>query len=757
MRVIASFARARARAALAPLVALAVVAALATGLAAGVVGAVRAVEAAAVVAAIADAGGDRDRVVVRFDGDDPAAAAMPDAVAGALSALGAGGSLSTGSDAASGRLEYTVDPSRFTVDAAVALIVGLPDLGDEIEDRAGTEVQVSGGLRSTLLGQREGLEARRGPTAVGLAVFGLLAGVVVATVAVEPVRVRAGETRLLRARGARSRMLLGLTGVETVVCAGAGAAIGAVLGTLAVSAATGVVLEAWIGAAAAGVAVVIALASALIAAARGIRRRSARAEATAGVGLAVLATVLTGVALWQFVAAGTPVIEGANGATRMDPVVALAPALTLALAALLAVLAVTPLARVFARLLDRSRGLTPILPVRLVSRRPGRHALTTAVVAFAIGTITLAAAYQGTVSAVGDAPEALRVGADLRVTSLPEDADPAVVTGIEGVDAAMGVRSATARGADERVPVLAVDARELGEVMLDAGGAIDPADLGAALQVPTTGVAIPAGTEELSIDLTVAEPPLETGADGRPWQAAAPLVAVSVVLTAEDGRTAELWVANAEATEVSTESGTWAEYVTETEWTEVLALPDGGPWRVALVGAVNPRWGADADAVVELSTAAGPLDVSGYRLRSDAATVEPAADGLRFRLPAPGVEDPVTPYAVPGDTPSAAPAAITGGLAASLALEVGDVTSLQVPDFSGALDLEIVEVIPVLPGSPSGEGVLVDRAAAALVVGQPLAENEVWVATDDPVSVAEAVATELPGARTEAADHRSAA
>lgn len=757
MRVIGGFVRARARAGLAPLVALTVVAALAAGLAAAVVGAVRAVEAAVVVSAVEDSSGDRDRVVVRFDGADPAAGGMPEAVAGALSGLGAAGALRTASDPADGILEYTVDPSRFTADAAIALVAGLPDLADGIEERIALDVQVSGGLRSTLLGVREGLEARRGPIVVGLAVYALLAAVVVATVALEPVRARSGETRLLRARGARARTLLGLTAGETVLCAGAGAAAGAVVGTVAVSAATGVILGPWIGVASAAGVAVVALGSALIATARGLGRASTRADATAGIGAAVLAAALTGVALWQFSTVGTPVVERSGGAAALDPVVALAPALTLALAALLAVLIVTPLAGAVARLSERSRGLSPVLPLRLVSRRPGRHALTTAVVAFAVGAITLAASYQGTVAAVGDAPEALRVGADVRVTSAPEDAGPATVAGFAGVDATMGVHAADARGADGRIPVLAADAPDLGDVMLDAGGAIDPAALAAALQIPETGVIVPEGADAIGIRLVVAEPPPFVDHDGQVWEPGTPFVVASVVLTDPTGATAELHASNAEITASSSdETGEFVDRTTFADRTEVLDVPEGGPWRVSLVGVVNPDWGLETDATIELSTSAGPLDISAYRLRGDGAMLDPAGTGLRFDLPAPEASDPDVPYAAPGDAPAAAPAAVTADLAASLALEVGDATSLQVPDVGGPLDLEVAAIIPVLPGSASGEGVLVDRTAASLVVGQPLTATEVWVSTDDPALVIDEVSARLPGARTDAADHRSA-
>ncbi|QTV79845.1 hypothetical protein [Microbacterium sp. NIBRBAC000506063] len=49
--------------------------------------------------------------------------------------------------------------------------------------------------------------------------------------------------------------------------------------------------------------------------------------------------------------------------------------------------------------------------------------------AFAAATIALSLAYFGSLSALGDTPEEIRVGADVRVTSVPEDADRSAITG----------------------------------------------------------------------------------------------------------------------------------------------------------------------------------------------------------------------------------------------------------------------------------------------------------------------------------------
>ncbi len=752
----AGFARARIRANLAPLIALAVVSAIAAALVAGMVAAVRVVETRAAVLAVEAAGDGGDRVVVRYDASAPDAAEVPRAVEGALAAIGAPGALSP--EVGDGELILVIDPSRFSGDAAIALVSGLPDLSREIEARVDADVQVSGGLRTTLLDVRDGLVVRRGPTAVAVGVLALMTAVTVAAVAVEPVRVRTGENRLLRARGARRRSLVALAAVETAVFAGAGALVGAALGQVLVALVAGIVVDPLVAAIAAGATLVVALVAACVAAVRGADRSTGRAALTAGVTVAVLAAVVTGVATWQFLQTGTPMVERGDGALVLDPLVMLAPALVLALAGLLAVLLAGPVARGVAALAARGRDVAPVTPLRLASRRPGRHALPTATVAFAIGAVVLAASYVGTLGALGSAPEALRVGADVRVTSVPDDEPVPPVSSLDAVDAVMAVRSADARGSRETVRMLAAESAALPDVMLDADGAIDLDALAADLAPEVTGIPLPADATELSIRIRVEDmPPVEF--DGEIVEVGPPVVHVTVWLVDDAGRVA---VESAESFETVVEETEDVGEVTRTEpsydRTTTVALPDGGPWSIAEVTAVNLQPWNDAPGVqVDVSADGDPVDLAALG-PAPGTPGDVAVDGagLVFTLAhGDGFEFPPT-RAVVDALPTSAPAAITADLAESLAVEAGDTLSLRLASLGLDADFDLVAVIPVLPGTPDGQGVLTDLAALSLSTSQQIPPNELWVSTDEPQAVVAEIDVLAPATRTMVADPRAA-
>src|SRR5690606_6415163 len=198
--------------------------------------------------------------------------------------------------------------------------------------------------------------------------------------------------------------------------------------------------------------------------------------------------------------------------TAIDPLVAIAPALALGFAALIAVAVATPIARGIAATLGGTRAVSPVTPLRLAARRPGRHVLSIVVVAFAIGTVTVAGTYHGTVTALGDAPEQLRVGADVRVGTIPDDIDTADIATLQPSSASMSARQVIARTSDGNKPLLAVEADRLGEVMLDAGGTIDPGALGTLLTVDDAG--LPLAGDTLTVTITAPLLPAVTLGDG---------------------------------------------------------------------------------------------------------------------------------------------------------------------------------------------------------------------------------------------------
>lgn len=746
------FALARARAAAAPLVTLAIVSALGALLVVGVAGLVASVETREVRGALADATGDRARIVLTT-GDASQADAAADAASAALAGMGAGGALEITVDGRNVVLAPDLD--AITSAQALALAEDLDGLRDEIEERTGDRPQVSGGLRDTLAVVGDGVETRRGPTSVALCLLGLLTAVVIGAVALEPVRARESESRLLRARGARRRELVGLGALEAGVVALIGAAVGGAIGWLAAAIWASAAPEPLLGGIAVGGIAVVAATVVAVATARAAEQGSARARAVADVGAVILLSVITGLAVWQFVQAGTPIVQRGDGAATLDPLVALAPALALGLAAVVAVALATPVARGIAASFSRSRGVAPVTPLRLASRRPARHALSITVVAFAIGTITVAGAYQSSLTALGDAPEALRVGADVKVGTIPDDVAAADVAASGSPDAAMLARPMSAQGSEERIPILAVQAARLGDVMLDADGAIDPAAMGESLAPAVSDS--PLAGDDLSLTVVaVPDPPTEF--DGEVFQPGPPALQVRATVVSASGIVENLEFANADVEVVEDENGnSYTDVQVRPDETVTLDLPEGDDWSlVALAVAYHPMSTFPGQARIGDVTSGGDaVDLAGFRPAAGTpGSVQADGDELVF-APEAAAGEPFT-RAVSGTVPAAVPAVITAELAASMSLEVGDAIALELikPDIEA--EFEIVDIVPVLPGTASGEGMLVDLGALGIASPFEITPTQAWLSTDDPGAVTAAVAAEFPQTVTIVADPRSA-
>ncbi|MCH6230250.1 hypothetical protein MK786_05820 [Microbacterium sp. CFH 31415] len=746
------FALARARAAATPLLTLGVVSALAALLLVAVVALIGTVETREARSALAAATGDRGRIVLTIDAG-VSADEVADAAAEAVADAGAAGALVIAAD--DGAVVLTPDLDRITGAQAVALVDGLAGLRDAVEEATGDRPQESGGLRDTLAGVGDGLEARRGPTAVALGLLGLLTAVVVGAVALESVRARESETRLLRARGARRRDLVWLAALESAIVAVAGGLAGAFLGVVVAgiwgAAPAGALVPPVVAATiAAVVAVVVAVATA-----RGAERGSARARAVADIGLIVLLAVVTALAVWQFVQSGTPVVERGDGGSTLDPLVAVAPALALGLAALISVALATPIARAIGAAFAPGRAVSPTTPLRLASRRPARHALSITVVAFAIGTITVAGAYHASLTALGDAPEALRVGADLKVGTIPEDVVAADVAAVGAPDAAMLARPMSAQGTDQRIPILAVQAPQLGAVMLDADGTIDPAALGAELTLPETSAVLDGDTFTLTLAAPAGEP-IEF--DGELIPQGSPAFNGRATVVSSAGAVATFGFSNAELSVIEDDDGsTFTDLEVRDEETYTFELPSGDEWSLAALAIGYHPLGhvPGGGEISEVSSGGVAVDLTEFRPAAGTPGVVDVTDaGIGF---APEASEG-QPYsqAVAAGVPPAVPTVITAQLAASLSLEVGDSIALEVikPEFEA--DFEIVDVIPVLPGSTTGEGMLVDLGTVSTASPFDVVPTQVWLSTDDPGAIAAAVSAEFPQTVTIVADPRSA-
>lgn len=744
------FALARARAALPPLITLAIVAAVAGALLAGVAGAIRATEAQEVRAALAGAGGSQGRTVIDVRSDDPA-----DEVAATVEHLMADAGVAGAVDVAVADGDVVITPDLSTISAShlPGLIDALDALLRDVESATGASVQVSGSLVSTLQRVDESLATRRGPTAVAIGLLGLITAVVVGAVAVESVRVRADENLLLRARGARRRTLFWGAALESFAVAFVGALVGGAVGAVA-SLIASVPLDALFFLLAAVAIAVVAAVVAAIATVRGVDRRATRVQAVADIGVVVVLAILTGVAVWQFVQAGSPVVSQAGGDTTIDPLVAIAPALALGFAALIAVAVATPIARAIAATLRGTRTVSPVTPLRLAARRPGRHVLSIVVVAFAIGTVTVAGAYQGTVTSLGDAPEQLRVGADVRVSTIPDDVDTAAVAALQPSTAAMRTRQLIARATGGNRPLLAVESQRLGEVMRDAGGTIDPAALGKQLAVDDAAFPIADDTVSITVDAPLLpETRLEDGTTAPPMRAAVTLL---VTFVGPSGTTTRQ-LQNFDGVEDSS-FGTVASPPAATTQFDV-ELPDGGPWALTAVQAM--AWGhyfADPAVIVSAEAGGQSIDLAGFQLdpRGQGSVAPAAGDALQITMALGRFLDNPWTRAVTADLPAAVPVVITQGVADAMSLTVDEQFALELDSPRFDAEFVVAGIIPVLPGTPAGEGMLADIAMTAAISPEPVVPNQVWFASDAPAELALAAEQDFPATVTVLADPRAA-
>lgn len=748
------FAWARARAALPALATLCAVAAVSSLLIVAGAIALRAVEAHDVRASLDAASGDGATAIVAVGDGDPAA--VETAARQALAARHATALSVTRTDAG---IEIAPDTSRFTGDDVTASIAALRALSADLRESVDARLQIIGGLESTLGRISEGMQNRRGPTAVAVAFLGLLTIVVMGAVALEPVRARAGESLLLRARGARRRSLGALAGVEAAVISLVGALAGGGLALL-LGAALGLPSPGLGLAAAAVVAVVVAAAAtATVVAVRTADTRSTRAQVAAFAGAAVVLAVITGLAAWQFAQSGTPVVTRGDGSSTLDPLVAVAPALLLALAALIAVLVATPVARAVARALSVQRGVSPVTALRLASRRPGRHALPIAVVAFAVGASSIAGAYTGTVDALGDAPEALRVGADLRVTTIPDTTDAGEVIAAAGDDAqaAMPVRAFSAKGSDGRIAVIAAEAERVGEVMLDAGGTIDPASVGSS--IATSGSGIPL-SGDIRFTLSTPLPPEQEDPAGGTWQPGATTAFISFTLVSDTGERRVEWRPNGPVDPEELD-GRFSPWDADPDYRGTIELPGSGDaqWSLLAVDVSIAVGSYQGDLTLRDVTSGGEtLDLTAFTpAPGTPGRVTVSGDGLVFQPHiSPSGDMPATRVLAPG-LETTVPVVMTEALAASLSLSRGETIALEFdgPDFEA--DVVLADVIPVLPGSVTGEGMLADAGALALLSPQPIVPNQAWFATTDADAVAAAVRAAFPGPTVLVADPRAGA
>lgn len=574
----------------------------------------------------------------------------------------------------------------------------------------------------------------------------LLAGVGLVTLG-EMARVlgelRRSETVLLWARGGSPAGIAGRTAAE----AGAIAAIGAVLGTLA--AAIPLALGAPPGTpavspaeAAPGILVVVAAAAVFGGTtyraadqrvARIGQRTAGRVRRLAGGGVVVLLVAAAALSVWQLRLYGSPVTPVAGGGHAVDPVAVLAPALTL-LAVVVVGLAVFP--RVAAGVEKGGRTVVGMLAARSVARRTRTGAASLVAVAAAVGSLVVAAGYGATWSQSFDLSGALQSGADLRAHTDSAGTDDDALTAISALPGVAALApfdiQTTNLGADEAT-LLAATPAALSEVTAPLPGTFPREEVAAAIADDVSGGSLPDGTSTLRATVTV------SGFDDAPI--------VRLLLADRLGRATTLTLRDAESAAADSPEGT--------TFTVETAAPTGQGLKILAIDVVG-RVALGSDA------ARFQLD----RLEADGAAIDlapswdaAAPTGRGFDVPVPSLGPGFTMATfgsflvrlLPTPESGTVPAAVSQQLADSTDLRVGDVFTVSQQGVGMPLTLEIAAIVPAVPAAPGRAAILVDlsalRNAALREIPAPRPVTDFWVAIDpatDPDAVADEIRALLP-------------
>ncbi|WP_415940891.1 FtsX-like permease family protein [Streptomyces sp. 067-1] len=341
---------------------------------------------------------------------------------------------------------------------------------------------------------------------------------------------RAGELRLLRARGAsRARLAAGsalealLLAVPALVCApllagplirlmaGQGALSRTGLGREAAAGGSGTV---WLVAAVAALGCTLAVTlPALTLAPEGGGGRSRALPGLLRAGADVGLLVLAGIAYWQLdrqtSAAGTDDADG-TGALGVDPLFVVTPTLALLAGTVLALRLLPLVARLAERRAASGRGLAAALAGWQLSRRPARGAGPVLLLVLAVALGTMAIGQGASWSRSQDDQADFRTGAPIRVlasgTAGPDRTDR--IAGVAGVrQVAPAARSEVPLSGDRTATVLALDTAHAADTMLLRPDLADrsPHGLlsGMAPARPSNGAKIPAGTARLALTATL--------------------------------------------------------------------------------------------------------------------------------------------------------------------------------------------------------------------------------------------------------------
>lgn len=534
----------------------------------------------------------------------------------------------------------------------------------------------------------------------GLLVLVAAAGLVL--VAAGLAGVRREEEGLLRSRGANQRQLVLPTVTETLLICGAAALVAPLL-------ATGLVRigdvrppldpAAWVGSAVAAAVCAAALSVPVVVRAttgdRGQQQSVERQRRRLLTGLLALSSLVAGLGLLAVVTLrgfGDTVGSATGASATVDPLLVSAPALLLLALAVLASLALLPpLFRLVAGVLG-SRGVALSLGARFAARAPAASVPLALTVALATGVLAFAAIERDSSATARQVRADHVAGADVRVLTPPSAQRAGVAEEGAVLRALPGVERVTAVHRAETY----VDDLPTEVVVAGVSAATSPDLLGENRQGwrevvarpwagEAVGVAVPVGTERLTVRLDVA---------GRG--------ATDSWLTGPDG-------------EVLVVPGRLR------RGTATVELPEGDGFRLV---AVRTDLGTDTGAPGDAGPGNGPPQAT---VRADGVPL--ATDAHWF---APDRIVHVTFGPEPLEVPETVPVVMTEELAAAASLETGD--TLTLPVLGIPTQVELVATVPALRTVVGAGGVLADAGTALptlLANGFGDDPDEWWLAVDD--------------------------
>ncbi len=634
---------------------------------------------------------------------------------------------------------------------------------------SGGAVSVSGGLSSTSARVARELETIAGVTPVGSILVVLVGFATLLQLARLLVETRRPESVLLRSRGSSLARIVAAAGVDALVTAVIGAALGATVGVLALVPVFGtevfgaVALRAPGGLVVAAVAATVAVASTLtltitaLVDARRLTRRdsiddSGRIRGTAAAAASALTVIAAGFALWQFQLYGSPIVTDATGVRHVDSVAVTAPALTIVAIALVALLTFTPIFAVFQRLAGSRRGIQPYQSVVQVARRLGTYAVAILLVAGSVGAIVFAGSLEGTMAALETRSGQLKNGADVRVSGAAEDgqgSQPQLFGRVPGVNAATAVSSLAIVIGDSSAQLVALPSAAMPRVLTTVDGLVDTRGLARALPAGGgDGVPLAAGAKALSLTLSATA---SQGFEGYPADAfTGPRGIVRGAIWLEDDGGS---LSRRALDPVDLDRG-------GRDATTRFTLPTAvGSWTIA---AVDLSISARGD--LEYTVAIGSI-TSGATAASERAVPGPSRNWVLQRRISPSVQSgssiPLPAIgtsffaqgnvdlrlmpALPGvenefsyTAPPPLPVAVTRALARHLDLAIGDTFDFASRDSSVGLPAKVGAITPVVPGTSADFAVLADLSSlngyflrGTAIPPQP---NEIWLRADAPTT-----------------------